>query len=87
MSFLKKLDKGWYILVALLLFFIGRFAYQMSQGRAFNELTPAQKRALEQRMNNNSGSVTIFNSSRSALFSKNPNENNATGSEDLKKKP
>ena len=81
MGFLKRLDKGWYVFAVLLLLMIGRFAYVSSQDLPPPEITPEQRKAMEERMSK--GTVTIFNSSRSLLAGKKPLENNASETLDL----
>ena len=81
MSFLKRLDKGWYVFAILLLLIVGRFAYKSSVDLPPSDLTPEQKKAMEERMSK--GTVTIFNSSRSHLMGKESRENNASDTPDL----
>ena len=81
MSFLKRLDKGWYVFAILLLLIVGRFAYKSSMDLPPSELTPEQRKAMEERMSK--GTVTIFNSSRSHLLGKESRENNASNTLDL----
>tara|TARA_A100001388_G_C28622484_1_gene428248 strand:- start:178 stop:540 length:363 start_codon:yes stop_codon:yes gene_type:complete len=81
MSFLKRLDKGWYVFAILLLLIVGRFAYKSSVDLPPSDLTPEQRKAMEERMSK--GTVTIFNSSRSHLMGKESRENNASDTPDL----
>ena len=81
MGFLKRLDKGWYVFAVLVLLMIGRFAYVSSQDLPPHEITPEQRKAMEERMSK--GTVTIFNSSRSLLAGKKTLENNASENPDL----
>ena len=81
MSFLKRLDKGWYVFAILLLLIVGRFAYKSSLDLPPSELSPEQRKAMEERMSK--GTVTIFNSSRSHLLGNESREKNASGTQDL----
>jgi len=81
MGFLKRLDKGWYVFAVLLILMIGRFAYVRSQDLPPPEITPEQRKAMEERMSK--GTVTIFNSSRSLLAGMKTLENNASETQDL----
>ena len=81
MGFLKRLDKGWYVFAVLVLLMIGRFAYVSLQDLPPPEITPEQRKAMEDRMSK--GTVTIFNSSRSLLAGKKTRENNASETQDL----
>ena len=49
MGFLKRLDKGWYVFAVLVLLMIGRFAYVSSQDLPPPEITPEQRKAMEER--------------------------------------